>query len=509
MEKRLLLAVTLSLGLMLIWSSLMKKAQPIERQNVSDASVGLKSTAPTVNAAAPDQAVPDASFGNADFSVSRGSSSIDFIESKAAIRSITFRDYRDYVYRVDAITLNDPTLRFQRIREDDQGGVFFRHDGDGLSILQSYIFDNSLYGMKLRIQITNTSDNQYRLPSELVVGHLLFTPSQVDNQYIASAFFSNGKIVQFPGRKLAQKDNIEFASLRDRYFCFIVHPLYANSKGVVAPAGDTKSVVKISLPGNSVDPGQAIELEYDLYAGPQDIQLINAANPRWTPVVHYGPFDIISHTLLQIMGLFYKLVHNWGWSIILLSLSTYIILFPLSIKQMRSMKEMQKLQPHIEELRKTHKDNPQKMNREIMELYRTHKVNPLGGCLPILLQMPIFFALYPVLMRSAFLRGADFLWIRDLSLPDRIFTLPFSLPLLKDELNILPIVLALLMFVQQKASLQGAGNSAQAEQQKIMMIIMPIMFGFIFYHMPAGLVLYWLVNSLLMSVFQLRMAKSA
>jgi YidC/Oxa1 family membrane protein insertase len=193
----------------------------------------------------------------------------------------------------------------------------------------------------------------------------------------------------------------------------------------------------------------------------------------------------------------------------LLSMTTYSILFPLSIKQMRSMKEMQKLQPHIEEMRKTYKDNPQKMNKEIMELYRLHKVNPLSGCLPILLQMPIFFALYPVLMRSAFLRGADFLWIKDLSSPDKIATLPAMLPFLKNEVNLLPVVLAILMFVQQKMTLKSTPSSAQAEQQKMMMVIMPIMFGFIFYHMPAGLVLYWLVNSVLMLIFQVRLSKTS
>jgi len=184
----------------------------------------------------------------------------------------------------------------------------------------------------------------------------------------------------------------------------------------------------------------------------------------------------------------------------------YLVLFPLTMKQMRSMKEMQALQPRIDELRKTYKDNPQRMNKEVMELYREHKVNPFGGCLPLLLQMPIFFALYQALMRSVALRGARFLWIKDLSEPDRLFILPTSIPLIGNEINILPIVMAIGMFVQQKLS-SGNASSSTAEQQKIMLILFPVMFGFIFYHMPSGLVLYWFVNSLLMLIFQVRISR--
>jgi YidC/Oxa1 family membrane protein insertase len=174
---------------------------------------------------------------------------------------------------------------------------------------------------------------------------------------------------------------------------------------------------------------------------------------------------------------------------------------------MRSMKEMQLLQPKVEELRKAYKDNPQKMNKEIMELYREHKVNPLGGCLPLLLQMPIFFALYNELMRSIVLKGATFLWIKDLSEPDRLLSLPKGLPVIGGELNILPIIMAIGMFLQQKISLANTSGEA-AEQQKIMLIVMPVMFGLIFYRMPSGLVLYWFVNSALMLIFQLRMNKA-
>lgn len=171
---------------------------------------------------------------------------------------------------------------------------------------------------------------------------------------------------------------------------------------------------------------------------------------------------------------------------------------------MRSMKEMQILQPKIKDLQNTYKDNSQKLNRAIMELYREHKVNPFGGCLPMLLQIPIFFALYQVLSRAIALKGARFLWIKDLSAPDRLFTLPQSLPIIGSEINILPILMMVGMFLQQKKSLMQAATKEQVEQQKIMLFLFPLIFGFIFYHMPSGLVLYWFVNSTLTLIYQLK-----
>jgi len=176
------------------------------------------------------------------------------------------------------------------------------------------------------------------------------------------------------------------------------------------------------------------------------------------------------------------------------------------MKQMRSMKQMQVLQPRIEELRKIYKDNPQKLNTEIMGLYREYKVNPLSGCLPLILQMPIFFALYQVLLRSVGFKGAKFLWIKDLSLPDRLFILPATIPFLGNEINLLPILMTIGMFIQQKFSM-ATSSTGSAEQQKFMMILFPLMFGFIFYHMPSGLVLYWFINSTLMLFYQLRISR--
>jgi YidC/Oxa1 family membrane protein insertase len=166
----------------------------------------------------------------------------------------------------------------------------------------------------------------------------------------------------------------------------------------------------------------------------------------------------------------------------------------------------------IQEIREQYKDNPQKMQKAIMELYREKKVNPFGGCLPLILQMPIFIALFQAFMRFIEFKEAKFLWIKDLSEPDRLFLLPNNLPVIGNEFNILPIIMIVLMLLQQRLSGSSqAQDPATAQQQKIMSIAMSVVFGLIFYHMPSGLVLYWTVNSLLMFVFQAKVlfAKSA
>ena len=209
----------------------------------------------------------------------------------------------------------------------------------------------------------------------------------------------------------------------------------------------------------------------------------------------------------KVLEFLYNLVHNLGLAIVILSVIIYLILYPLTLKQMRSVKAMQALQPKMEELRKQYKDNPQKLNKEVLELYKIHKVNPLGGCLPLLLQIPIFLALYQVLSRSVALKGASFLWIKDLSAPDRLLVLKQPLPFLGADINILPIAVAVVMFLQQRISMASTAGT-NAEQQKIMSILFPLIFGALFYRVPSGLVLYWLINSTLMFLYQLKINRT-
>lgn len=210
------------------------------------------------------------------------------------------------------------------------------------------------------------------------------------------------------------------------------------------------------------------------------------------------PLGKIASLLLAILKSLHSVLKNWGWAIIGLSLLIWLFFLPLTHKMQVSMKRMQQLGPEMEELRKRFKDQPQKLNKEIMGLYKKHRVNPLGGCLPLLFQMPIFFGLYQMLRNCEAIKGANFLWIKDLSKPDALFPLSPTL-----AFNLLPILMILVMFLQQKLT---ASNPASAEQKKMTMLF-PVFFGIIFYNFPAGLVLYWLTNSTLTFFYQWKVSK--
>ena len=166
------------------------------------------------------------------------------------------------------------------------------------------------------------------------------------------------------------------------------------------------------------------------------------------------------------------------------------------------MKKMKLIQHEMNKIRELYKDKPQKLNKELMALYKEHKVNPLGGCLPMLIQMPIFISFYNALIYSIELKGASFLFIKDLSLPDRAIPLPFHLGLLGDAINVLPILMMGAMVIQQKLSSSVVGKGPEADAQKTMTTLMPFVFGFIFYKLPSGLVLYWLTNNIIMIITQ-------
>ncbi len=319
--------------------------------------------------------------------------------------------------------------------------------------------------------------------------------------------FDAGKLIHPNFQKPATFSQLNYLALRDSYFCAIIEPDKAGNAGFITKSSPKESEIGLFTPELKIVPRGTWEQNFKVYVGPQDAKILNAINPDWQAVIYFGKLDLIAQGLLMLLDVYYRFVHNWGWVIILLSVTIYLILYPLTAKQMKSMKDMQSLQPKIEELRKLYKDNSQRLNKEILELYRNHKVNPFGGCLPMVMQIPIFFALYQVLSRSIALKGASFLWIKDLSLPDALFLFPATFPLIGGKaFNILPILMAIEMFVQQKFSTVNV-SSAQAEQQKIMLVVMPIMFAFLFYGMPSGLVLYWFINSTLTMLYQLRIAK--
>ena len=244
-----------------------------------------------------------------------------------------------------------------------------------------------------------------------------------------------------------------------------------------------------------LDPGTQKAYAYTLYMGPKSHKVLSQYDNSLSKSINFGWFDIIAKPLLITMNYIYTVIPNYGIAIILLTILIKLIFWPLGTKSYKSMNEMKKVQPLMQEIREKYKDDKQRMNQEVMGLYKTYKVNPASGCLPLLAQMPIFFALYRMLYQAIELRHAPFFgWINDLSGPDRLFHFSFSIPFM-DAPSGIP-VLTLLMgasFLLQQKMTPTAGDPMQAK----MMMLMPIFMTVLFINFPAGLVLYMFVNNLI------------
>ena len=491
---------------MLTWSAWVSKTQPVDNKAVIS-----QAATQTATAVIPEKPVTTSIAKTATpptlLAIKRHNLEIFFDEAHAAINKVVFQGEREHTFPLQyGFLTDDGSLKYVKSASNPESIIFVAQDGSK-KLTKTFTFSNSSNIITLQIKIQNISSSPLTVNFPLLLGTLDLSGQNPQARYQDVFLVTTEKSSHLSVAKMFHAEKVKVLGFRDQYFCLLAEPPDATYGAFIKKLDNNTSEVGLESPMINLAPGAQIGHLFQIYVGPQDLKTLNAINPSWAGIIYFGTFDIISQVLLQGLQFLYNIFHSWGWAIIVLSILVYLILYPLSVKQMRSMKEMQAIQPKVEALRKLYKDNPQKMNKEIMELYKLHKVNPFGGCLPLLLQMPIFFALYNALMRSISLRGAKFLWIQDLSEPDRLFTLPVTLPILGNEFNILPIVMALGMFFQQKIT-ATSGSGAAAEQQKMMLIIMPIMFGLIFYRMPSGLVLYWLINSMLMLVFQLRMSRA-
>jgi YidC/Oxa1 family membrane protein insertase len=507
MDKRLVLAMGLSLLVIISWSALMPKQQHIENQGVATKPSQLSPSATPVVASAPPPQIANTSIPLKEFTIAREKYTLHFIEPWAAVKEIVFTSFRSQNAKLNlqnGLYIQTPGLEFRPGQCTSADRALFVHSDAEKRITKEVRFSNSNYNIELDITYNNLSSSTAEFKLPLALGVLNFSGDQNEARFQDITVETNDRTIHPNPQKDFVCDNVQFLALRNRYFCAIVQPnenKENNYSAWIKKLSPQTTELGLQCPVVKILPGEENKQKFSIYLGPQDLRFINQVNPRWSTVMYYGTFSVISQFLLQLLDAIYRLVHNWGLAIVVLSIIIYILLYPLTLKQMRSMKEMQALQPAIAELRRTYKDNPQRLNKEVMELYRKHKVNPLGGCLPMILQIPIFFALYQALIRSISLKGAGFLWIKDLADPDRLFTTTIFGKSL--DINILPILMAAEMFIQQKISGQATGTASN-EQQKMMLIVFPVMFGLIFYSMPAGLVLYWFINSTLMLAYQLK-----
>jgi YidC/Oxa1 family membrane protein insertase len=376
----------------------------------------------------------------------------------------------------------------------------FWRDVGQVRITQEFSFPETGYDADLKVSFANLSQTPMDLTGGLwssaglkpkkassVMGFIPGTVT-VQDQAILSA---DGTATWKPVSKLceggeeplkASSEPIAYFGIDRHYFLTLIEPQGKNSSGRLEALASTPALCQLSLLNfdslGTVKPGETTSLEYKLYFGPKDLGIMTAHNPALQSAMHLGMFDFIAKPLLMVIEGFHKVLGNYGLAIILLTIALKILFYPLVRASSVSMHRMKKLNPEMQALREKWKDDKQRQQQELIRFMAQHKINPMKGCLPILPQIPVFFAFYQVLQNSISLRHAPFFgWIQDLSVMD-----PYI---------VTPLLMGVAMFVQQKLT---PTTGMDKTQEKILMF-MPIMFTAMMLTLPAGLTLYMLTNT--------------
>jgi YidC/Oxa1 family membrane protein insertase len=395
----------------------------------------------------------------------------------------------------------------------------------GIELEKAYAWDTR-HGMSFTVTVANRSSREVTLATARLVESVGSAPTdrvregsfllqigpslgvnhphhQYIDQYIVHGSFSRAGQVEQAVTSLSwwhsifgapeAPSDVEWVALENRYFTiallpqdFKIDPIFTES-----PADGLRCW--ILLPSFKLNPGQSREFRFRVFAGPKSTRELARFAPELEKLDGMEPSVLpkkisIARWMVGILTWIHGFVHNWGWSIIILTVLVRLLLYPLSHIQFKSMAKMQNLKPRIEELQAKYAHDQERLQRELMKVYSEAGVNPLGGCLPIIVQMPILIGLFIALQNSIQLRGVPFiLWINDLSIPDTVVSI-FGLPI-----NPLPVLMCGTMWIQQKLTPMPSADPAQ----KQMMMIMPFMMTVLFYNFPSGLSLYWVIQNVL------------
>ncbi len=286
---------------------------------------------------------------------------------------------------------------------------------------------------------------------------------------------------------VTHQGNFSFAGIEDAYFAAVALPRDGASFQIRTfsdPVHTAQTEQERPHVGAAI--GGEPRNSFPLFVGPKDLDLLKQLDPKLQQIVDFGWFSFLAKPLFLVLKwVNNKWISNYGWAIVVVTIAINVLLFPLKFTSLKSMKKMQALQPEVQAINEKYKGlsirDPRKsqQNQELMELYKKHGVNPMGGCMPMILQIPFFFAFYKVLTVAIELRGADWLWVTDLSQPEHL------------PIRVLPVVMVASQFVMQKMTPATTGNPSQQR----MMMFMPLMMGFFFYGVSSGLVLYWLTSN--------------
>ncbi len=552
MEKNAIIAVVLSILVLVVYQYFFVPTpdQPLSQRNTTkelaqqdhagEKRAGEISQAPgkkssTIQPASPVQTgvsenntasqLPEKAAEGQDIVVETSLFRATFTESGGAIKSFVLKKYRQTLDKnspgVELVNVAPPILPLglkltANNKPVDMRGLKFNYEGpakiilsepeqeqkivlsarlqDGTGIKKIFSIKNDTYLIHLEVLVENGSAGNYTLflynrPYKHGKSRYIFTgPS-----YCSQGRMTEVKIDK-PGQHQQFTGYVDWMAYGDNYFMTSVIPDIPETQwrldfNRIDQDGLTESAISRSI---APDKQQKRVAEMEVYFGPKEIKRLNALGHNLSAAINFGWFDPIAKPLLYTLHFLYRYLHNYGLAIIVLTILIKIVFWPLSHKSAKSMKTMQKLAPKLQKIKEKYGDDKERLNKEMMQLYKTYKVNPMSGCLPMLLQIPVFFALYKVLLMSIELRHAPFmLWINDLSAPDRLMVPGIEIPYL-GGLPVLTVLMGASMWLQMKMS----PSSMDPTQAKIMQML-PIVFTFMFISFPSGLVLYWLVNNIL------------
>ena len=383
---------------------------------------------------------------------------------------------------------------------------------DGLLLQQTFRIDPDHYAIEHGFTVSNPLEKPVEGILKARIANLPPKESTSYYSFIGITLLLNNKYEEIASTDLKNEKSlsglIAWISYQEDYFMTAFVPeaeSQSNFLGRTLASGVLEGTWSAAL--QPIHSGNQFSTGSTLYLGPRDLDILKVIGRKLDLAIDFGWTDIIAKPLLYLLRFFNQYMGNYGIAIILLTILIKILFWPLTHKSYKSMKEMQKIQPLMAKIREKYKDNKEMMNKEMMSLYKTYKVNPMGGCLPMVIQIPVFFALFRILGNSIELRHAPFvLWINDLSAPDRLFHLPFTIPYMTPPsgIPVLTLLMGASMFIQQKMT-PTPGDPMQAK----IMLLMPVIFTFMFINFPSGLVLYWLVNNVLSIGQQYRIIKRA
>src|SRR5687767_2843892 len=369
---------------------------------------------------------------------------------------------------------------------DTKGTLVFQgQSADGAVVTKSFTFTGAAYPIDMEVSVKAASGTP--IPAILITAKADHSTPNHDAPFEGFVALIDNKIkreaADVAATGLEFTGDVSWAGFGYTYFFFGLVPENGAGHKVAVRQDGTALVLAIN--------GPTATARATLFIGPKELEILKAAGKGLERAIDFGYFGFVSEPFLYVLHFFHRFTGSYGLDIILLTVLIKLLMAPLTHKSFASMKQMQKLQPQMEKLKEKYGNDKEKLNKEIMELYRRNGVNPLGGCLPMVLQFPVFIGLYNALSTPIELRHAPFLWIQDLSRPDWE-SLPLAVAGWQFGIPVLTILMGASMFIQQWMT----PTAGDPNQRKIM-LLMPLMFTFMFVSFPAGLTVYWLVNNLL------------